>query len=60
MMPWCIPWLTKWRSLAQEGHEIFVVHGGGRVFTATLKRMGIESKFVAGCASPIAKRAMSR
>jgi acetylglutamate kinase len=33
---------------AQEGHELLVVHGGGRVFTATLKRMGIESKFVAG------------
>jgi acetylglutamate kinase len=34
--------------LAQQGHEILVVHGGGRVFTATLKRMGIESKFGAG------------
>jgi acetylglutamate kinase len=35
-------------ALAQQGHEILVVHGGGRVFTATLKRMGIESNFVAG------------
>jgi acetylglutamate kinase len=35
-------------ALAQEGHELLVVHGGGRVFTATLKRMGIESSFVAG------------
>jgi len=35
-------------ALAQAGYEILVVHGGGRVFTATLKRMGIESKFVAG------------
>jgi acetylglutamate kinase len=35
-------------ALAQEGHELLVVHGGGRVFTATLKRMGIESNFVAG------------
>jgi acetylglutamate kinase len=35
-------------ALAQEGHEILVVHGGGRFFTATLKRMAIESKFVAG------------
>jgi acetylglutamate kinase len=35
-------------SLAQEGHEILVVHGGGRLFTATLKRMAIESKFIAG------------
>ena len=34
--------------LAKQGHEILVVHGGGRVFTATLKRLGIESKFVAG------------
>jgi acetylglutamate kinase len=34
--------------LAQEGHEILVVHGGGRLFTATLKRMGIESKFTGG------------
>jgi acetylglutamate kinase len=35
-------------SLAQEGHEILVVHGGGRLFTATLNRMAIESKFVGG------------
>jgi acetylglutamate kinase len=35
-------------ALAQEGHEILVVHGGGRLFTATLRRMGIESKFTKG------------
>jgi acetylglutamate kinase len=35
-------------ELARQGHKILVVHGGGRVFTATLKRMGIDSKFVAG------------
>jgi acetylglutamate kinase len=35
-------------ALAQEGHEILVVHGGGRFFTATLKRMAIESKFIGG------------
>jgi len=35
-------------ALAQQGREILVVHGGGRVFTAMLKRMGIESKFVNG------------
>jgi acetylglutamate kinase len=35
-------------TLAQHGHEILVVHGGGRLFTATLKRLGIESKFVGG------------
>lgn len=35
-------------TLAREGHEILVVHGGGKLFTATLKRMAIESKFVGG------------
>jgi acetylglutamate kinase len=35
-------------ELAREGHEILVIHGGGRLFTATLKRMGIESEFVGG------------
>ena len=35
-------------DLAQRGEQILVVHGGGRVFTATLKRMGIESSFVSG------------
>lgn len=35
-------------ALAHEGHQIFVVHGGGRLFTSTLQRLGIESKFVAG------------
>jgi acetylglutamate kinase len=35
-------------KLAAHGHEILVVHGGGRLFTATLKRLGIESKFVGG------------
>jgi acetylglutamate kinase len=35
-------------AAAKEGHEILVVHGGGRMFTSTLKRMGIESKFVNG------------
>jgi acetylglutamate kinase len=35
-------------TLAKEGHEMLIVHGGGRLFTATLQRMGLESKFVAG------------
>ena len=35
-------------ELAGTGHQILVIHGGGRLFTATLKRLGIESKFVAG------------
>jgi acetylglutamate kinase len=34
--------------LAKDGHQLLVVHGGGRIFTATLQRMGIESKFVGG------------
>jgi acetylglutamate kinase len=35
-------------ELAKEGHELLVVHGGGKLFTATLARMGIESRFVNG------------
>ena len=35
-------------ALSAEGHEILVIHGGGRIFTSTLKRFGIESKFVSG------------
>jgi acetylglutamate kinase len=35
-------------ELARAGHELLVVHGGGRIFTATLARMGIESHFSNG------------
>ena len=35
-------------ALARRKHEILVVHGGGRIFTNTLKCLGIESKFVNG------------
>jgi acetylglutamate kinase len=35
-------------ALASHGHEVIVIHGGGRLFTATLKRLGIESNFVSG------------
>jgi acetylglutamate kinase len=35
-------------ELARNGHELLVVHGGGKAFTATLARMGIESRFVNG------------
>lgn len=35
-------------ELARQGHEVLVVHGGGRTFTATLARLGIESQFVEG------------
>jgi len=42
------PLAAQVAALARRGHQILVVHGGGRVFTATLKRMGIESRFVSG------------
>jgi len=29
-------------------HEMLVIHGGGRIFTATLAKMGVESRFFAG------------
>ena len=35
-------------ELSRQGHEVLVVHGGGRTFTATLARLGIESQFVQG------------
>jgi acetylglutamate kinase len=35
-------------ELARAGHELLVVHGGGRIFTATLARMGIQSRFLNG------------
>jgi acetylglutamate kinase len=35
-------------QLARQGHELLVVHGGGKIFTGTLKRMGIESRFING------------
>lgn len=35
-------------DLARAGHELLVIHGGGKIFTSTLARMGIESRFVNG------------
>jgi acetylglutamate kinase len=35
-------------ELTRAGHELLVIHGGGRIFTATLARMGIASRFVNG------------
>jgi acetylglutamate kinase len=35
-------------QLSQQGHEILVIHGGGKIFTATLQRMGVESRFING------------
>lgn len=33
---------------AKAGHELLVIHGGGKAFTATLARMGIPSRFICG------------
>jgi acetylglutamate kinase len=35
-------------ELARDGHELLVIHGGGKIFTATLARMGITSQFING------------
>jgi acetylglutamate kinase len=35
-------------ELAEKRHEVLVIHGGGKIFTSTLARMGIESRFVSG------------
>jgi acetylglutamate kinase len=35
-------------ELARAGNELLVVHGGGKIFTATLARMGITSRFISG------------
>jgi acetylglutamate kinase len=35
-------------ELARNGHELLVIHGGGKIFTATLARMGIQSRFISG------------
>lgn len=35
-------------ELARGGNELLVVHGGGQIFTATLARLGIVSRFVGG------------
>lgn len=32
----------------KAGNELLVVHGGGKIFTGTLARMGIESRFTGG------------
>jgi acetylglutamate kinase len=29
-------------------HEVLVIHGGGRIFTATLAKMGVQSRFLSG------------
>lgn len=35
-------------QLARQGHQLLVIHGGGKIFTRTLSRMGIASQFVNG------------
>lgn len=35
-------------AAASAGHELLVIHGGGKIFSATLARMGIASRFVGG------------
>ena len=35
-------------QLAQQGHELLVIHGGDQIFSDTLRRMGVESRFVDG------------
>lgn len=35
-------------ATAKAGHELLVIHGGGKLFTATLERMGIASRFIGG------------
>lgn len=35
-------------GVADRGHELLMIHGGGKIFTAVLARMGIASRFVSG------------
>jgi acetylglutamate kinase len=35
-------------ELARGGHELLVIHGGGKIFTAFLARMGVTSRFING------------
>lgn len=35
-------------ELRRRGHRLVVVHGGGKLLTATLKRLGISTKFTQG------------
>jgi acetylglutamate kinase len=39
---------TKVSELAQSGHQVAVVHGGGAALTRTMKELGRESTFVDG------------
>jgi acetylglutamate kinase len=35
-------------QLARDGHQMLVIHGGGKIFTATLAHLGVESRFIHG------------
>lgn len=35
-------------ELGKAGHELLVIHGGGKIFSATLAQMGLTSHFVNG------------
>ncbi len=35
-------------ELAQDGHRVVVVHGGGSALTRMLKRLGMQSEFIGG------------
>jgi acetylglutamate kinase len=40
--------VTAIKSLAEDGHQLVVVHGGGSALTRTLKKLGKDSEFING------------
>src|SRR3954469_921710 len=40
--------VTAIKSLAEDGHQLVVVHGGGSALTRTLKKLGKQSEFING------------
>jgi acetylglutamate kinase len=40
--------VTAIKSLAEDGHQLAVVHGGGSALTRTLKKLGKDSEFING------------
>ncbi len=35
-------------EVSQAGHELLVLHGGGKILTSTMERLGLEARFVNG------------
>lgn len=35
-------------EVSQVGHEVLVLHGGGKILTSTMERLGLEPRFVNG------------